>query len=307
MAKRIIKFPRPDDRNVYQPSGRVRWSVFLPGVLLTLVIAVLMAVALGFLGTWGWHIIIFAPVLLILPAVGALYGTVRFGHCRNPMLAIIIGVLVGLIVGVGHNQAELAIAYQDTETLVRVDELPEYVNLKMQHQVITEVGHDQPKNQKKPDIVGIIFNWFFLAFEVALCVGIAAAAGGLAAARVYDESRGRWAVPGKGEFHLSTASLLANALVNHSPQGIEEALAHTQFVKAEGYTSVEVYQTSLFNDRGDWEDCYFLTITQYNPKEKNGMQNHAVIVKGWQLLPDEAAILTRQVRPPAVAAPELNG
>jgi hypothetical protein len=302
MAKRIAKFPRPDDRNVYRPSGRVNWAIFLPGAVLALVVAVLMAVALAFLGTWGWHIIIFAPLMLVLPAVGVLVGAVRLGHCRNPMLAIVLGVAVGLIVGVGHYHAELVLL-EGPEFLSRVDLLPENVNLHMQHQVIRDVGHDQPKNKKGPDTVGIIFNWFFLAFEVVLCVGIGAAAGGFTARRVYDESRACWAVPGKQEFHLSTGAMLATALANRTPEGIEKALSQTQFAKAEGYSKVEIYRTSTFNHFGDWEDCYYLTVTQYNPKDKNGMQTHADLVKGWQLFPDEAEIITKHVRPPEVASP----
>lgn len=132
MSKLVGAFARPDDRNVYRPSGRVNWALFLPGAALTLGTAALMALALAYLGTRGWHIILFAPLLLVAPAAFALYGAVRVGHCRNPLLAGLLGVVVGLIVGVGHYHAELVIRTGPV-ALSRVDLLPEWINFQMQN------------------------------------------------------------------------------------------------------------------------------------------------------------------------------
>lgn len=92
--------------------------------------------------------------------------------------------------------------------------------------------------------------------------------------------------------------MLGAALVNHSLAGIEEALGQTPFARADGYSKVEVYPTSAFNDFGEGEDHNYLTITQYNPKDKNSAQTHAVLVSGWELFPDEAERIAKHLAAP---------
>ena len=92
--------------------------------------------------------------------------------------------------------------------------------------------------------------------------------------------------------------MLAAALANRSPADIEEALGPTHFARADGYSKVKVYETVTRNDFGEDEDRYYLTITQYNPKDKNSAQTHMVLVSGWELFPDEAELITRHIGAP---------
>src|SRR5262249_30800248 len=152
----------------------------------------------------------------------------------------------GLIVGLGHYHAELVLD-EGLEALPRVDLLPELINYHMQHQVITKIGQDQPK-KNGPSTIDIIFNWFSLLMEVGVCAAVTAACGGLAAARVYDEGRGCWAVRSKRDFPLNAGGRLAACLLKHSQEGIAEALAPAPFDKANGYVTVSLYLTAVLDD-----------------------------------------------------------
>src|SRR5262245_41087457 len=93
--------PVEDVPQLYQSSGKVRWSAYLPMLALTFVLAGLTA--------WGMHLLWAAGhyyILVVALAVALLLSApasrcVGLGHCRNRRVGLGTGIAVGLVVVFG--------------------------------------------------------------------------------------------------------------------------------------------------------------------------------------------------------------
>ena len=70
-------------RSVYQSSGKVRWTRFLPCVAATLLVSTIGAAGLHGAYLAGCYYFLVLPVFAAVPVMVMVCWTVSAGHCRN--------------------------------------------------------------------------------------------------------------------------------------------------------------------------------------------------------------------------------
>jgi uncharacterized membrane protein len=76
----------------YKSSGKISLVRFLPLLMFSILVSIIMAIVLLFLEA-DFLYICFTPFLVSLPVFGVLFLLIHFGRCRNS----IVGALAGLI------------------------------------------------------------------------------------------------------------------------------------------------------------------------------------------------------------------
>jgi uncharacterized membrane protein len=93
----------------YQPSGKCDWLKMLTIALpLSLLAACLLSVVLMLVFLWGFYFFLIVPAFAGLLLGGAAAVLFRYAHCRNPHVALALGLLLGTIMFLGYYHAHFA-------------------------------------------------------------------------------------------------------------------------------------------------------------------------------------------------------
>lgn len=195
----------------YRASGKIGLA-FLPLSMGVLVIATGLAYGLSFAFDHGFYYMIIMPLLAAMMVAGIMLLAVSWGHCRSPLIAMVVGLSAGLVLYLGRYHVDM-IARLGTDMAWKVHLLPRYIAV---HMAAQEVGHDAdnvkgvrpgipqgvPQNKKvfvidrhvilveKSDREGL--NWGFFALELGVVVFFTAGAARVRARKPYCETFGHW-------------------------------------------------------------------------------------------------------------------
>jgi hypothetical protein len=212
-----------DEPPRYCWSGRVRFGRFLMLALMVLACAATMAWVLHLCSRWGWYLVVIAPIIAALPVAGLMNAAVAGGHCRNPVLAALVGLVAGLIVSPGHYQADIA-AMAGWEHVYRLDILPRYLEFRMNTNVFVDVARGGNQVGAGPDQVGVIFNWVLFAVETLIACGCIMGVGIQRSRKAYAEEEGRWMERAVGFCQAGVGAPVAEALRTGRLGDLREAL-----------------------------------------------------------------------------------
>src|SRR5262245_31088110 len=87
--------------DTYIPSGRVALLRFGPLLLVGVVVALIMAGVL-LIAEDGFYFYFITPLVLAVPVFGAIWAVVRWGRCRNPGLAGLVGIVLIFVYYAGY-------------------------------------------------------------------------------------------------------------------------------------------------------------------------------------------------------------
>lgn len=168
--------------------------------------AILLTVALHV----GFYLIIIVP-LGLASGLGFLAGhAVTAGHCRNTAVAVLLGLVAGLVLYVGFLYLSMVSAI-GWWNFYRIDVLPKYIEHRMATDVIQDT-HSYNQPPRAPNVVDHVFNWFFFAIEA---IGVPFITLGIALAsvrQVYCEKCGAWKKSYRSTFKPDTSGALIEAL-----------------------------------------------------------------------------------------------
>jgi len=183
----------PHIRAVYRPSGYVRWGRLLPGFSLAICVALAMAWCLNYAFQHGFYIVVFAPLFAAFAVGGALFGVLKWSHCRNRTIAVVASIVLGLLIHLGYYYFGM-LQIVGVAHAHRVDFLPRYIQFRIKTDLKEEIGRPKPKQvpQNGPNMIDQGFNWFFFGFEQILIIGMLIAIGWTRASHAYCEACRRW-------------------------------------------------------------------------------------------------------------------
>ena len=85
-----------EGRNCFKCSGKVNWVRFIPWAALAWVASAAAALLLFFLFEWGVYLVLLVPLLVGLGVGMMVLLAVRQGHCRNRLVAGLLGAIAGM-------------------------------------------------------------------------------------------------------------------------------------------------------------------------------------------------------------------
>jgi hypothetical protein len=180
-------------REVYRPSGKVRWHRFIPGLILTSSVALAMARCLQWVYTKGYYWVIAAPFFAALPPLGVWYFTLKWSHCRNRTVAAVTSVVLGLLLYLGYYEFGL-VEEVGVQNAHRVGWLPDYVRHRMRTDVLRDVHRPvSPQARAQSNgAIGQVFNWFFFGCELVLVITVFLTMCERVTFKAYCEACRRW-------------------------------------------------------------------------------------------------------------------
>jgi hypothetical protein len=214
-------------RECYRPCGRCdlsRLALLLP------VAAVWSGVVGAFfflLVSTGYYFLAMAVLLPAAFTAGVVGRLVRWSHCRNRLLAAVIGGSMSLAGYVAYLHADQCLRWDMPWTAI--GRLPGYVAFRMETdrwQFLDKGALLRPQ-QPAAGVVpwrpiappkGWSLNWFMLLFDASVLVLVPLATGVYAAGLPYSESRRRWCETEKLILSPESAAALREALI-HSQIG----------------------------------------------------------------------------------------
>src|SRR5262245_8034344 len=164
------------DRPQYRASGKVDYARFL---FCFVVFALPIALAAGFLlckvFTWGFYLVMIAPLVAGLLAGAGVALAVRLGHCRNRWIGAVAGLVAGLVMYLGYYQFHFAeqpfVGYRNVH---RIDLLPRWILFRILTDEQRKVGDFRDKHQapggNNLGVVDQVFKWMFFVFDAAAAV-----------------------------------------------------------------------------------------------------------------------------------------
>ena len=217
-----------ESRAVYRHSGKVDWLKFLPGLVVTAGVAIVMAWCLFWAYTQGFYWLLFAPMAASFPVIGVWYLVLKWSHCRNRSLAAATSIILAMVLYFGYYQVGVieAVGVQNAH---RIDLLPSYIQFRMKTDVVTDL-HDRAPAQgrrKEPGIVGQALNWCFFGGELVLVIGLVAAMGQRGTSKAYCESCGRWAKSETLKLQPGAAAAFWDAMQAGNYRDVQDRLKST--------------------------------------------------------------------------------
>jgi hypothetical protein len=113
----------------YPRSGNVDWSALLPRAAFALLASAGLALGMNFLYQHGLYYIGVVPVFVALICACLVVLAIHKGHCRSPLVGLMIGAMAGAVSLGGYYYAGMISSF-GPEMAARLDLLPRYVALR---------------------------------------------------------------------------------------------------------------------------------------------------------------------------------
>gem|GEM_PF-6226253 len=274
----------PADRAVYSTSGRVRFFSFVWGACMGSVAALAVSAAMMGLQYIGFYLLIVVPLAAGFVVGGLAMLVVRQAHCRNWLLAGIIGFGMGTLTYLGHYHLDMLSNF-GWANWHRVDFLPDYMLMRWEVDTIGDVGKAHGPPNFYMNMVMSAVEWLMMA---CIAAGMAATAGN----KPYAESAHCWMVSKQVKFQAGSGLAAAQALVTRSLSDLTTALVPLE-TEEPGYTVAEFWACPP--DRNpDGEEPVYLTLTEFGPPNKEGHRKSSHVLKFWQIDPPEIAAFVQK-------------
>ncbi|HUE75117.1 MAG TPA: hypothetical protein VMP01_29885 [Pirellulaceae bacterium] len=276
----------------YQRSGKVRWGRLLVLLPIPLLVAVAMGATLCWTLAAGLYYAIFTPLIVSLPLLAAAHWTVRWSHCRNVVVAALLGGLLGIVMYLGYFHAHL-VSIAGPGVMHRVDELPRFIQWRMHRDVNVDERLPQPQ---KPDVTG---NWLRFGCELLAIIAAVAGISFNAASGAYCEGCGQWMRMGLQLAPAGSARKVAEYLA-------AGRLGELPPIPNCGVTTGKSAKIKVESCRraGQAESCCsYLTLEENDPGSLFGRANMEKILTRGQISQEELGWLARSVPALAPLAP----
>jgi len=176
-----------DQREKFRSDWLMNWMMFPLLLLLPLISGLAIGCLMSLLYQWGWYLIFLVPFFLAVVLGGIVLLTVRWSHCRNPIMAGSIGLLAGVIALLSSYQFTM-VFYSGPRFLHRVDLLPAYIQFRMQTDVQEDAGMpNQRQAQPEP-----VMNWLMLGFEFCIMAALPCAMAVSRSRHAYNSGLQQW-------------------------------------------------------------------------------------------------------------------
>jgi hypothetical protein len=172
-------------RPLYIPSNRVKWETFIPAFVGLITAAAVGAMILYFAFISGYYYIFLTPLIVAMPLAWLNQTVIRVGHCRSPMIALGLGLIVAAIFYLGYFYIGM-LHIVGPAGLLRPDLLLRYISLRQQ----TDTQVDTTTHSSTGS--SPFMNWFAFLLESGLVIYLVAWLGFRRAHRAYCEKCGRW-------------------------------------------------------------------------------------------------------------------
>jgi hypothetical protein len=190
-------------RTQYHLSGRVNFAQMILNYPLALAGAAAIGGGLWFLQHVGFYFIMLAALFAGFGAWGIMFALVHFTHCRNPVIAVLAALPIGLVAYVGQFQADI-IEQGGWQFAHRVDLLPVVIQSAWENQVIAKAGREG-----QPQYYG---NMLVSIAELVMVVVMAGYGAYSTATRVYAEDSCCWAKSSKKVLTPDAAALIEEGI-----------------------------------------------------------------------------------------------
>lgn len=195
-------------REQYSPSGGVGWLRLLIWGTLALAVSAGLGIVLHQAYVHGFYIIVMAPLVAGVAAAGMVFLAVRQGHCRNRVVAGLLGLVAGMVTYFGYYHTGL-VSVIGVRNVGRVDLLPKYIQLRLKNDVVEDIGKPPNPQGGKADIFG---NGFLFLIELGMLCAFTTAVGIQRARVPYSEVSGRWMMEQRGIYPAGYGNTLVLAL-----------------------------------------------------------------------------------------------
>lgn len=294
----MLEFTEPQ-RESYRSSGKVRWLVFLPGLVVITAFTMVMSLCLYLAFGLGFYLVFIAPIIAALMGAGLWNLILMWSHCRNYRLATTISVLLGLLLYLGYYHVGLMDAF-GVQNVHRIDLLPQYILFRMETDVVRDAHDLRPAPAQGPDTVQQIFNWVFFAGELACVIGMFVGVGAQRASKAYCETCRKWMKSETAGLMLGSGASMWRELGQGNFAAAVQQLSNTAPANPMGCNLVVEHCTAC-HGQSDLSKTY-LTLTDVpsptlgdlsaalkpHPKPKTGVRK---IVTQVALLPQEVVAL----------------
>lgn len=184
----------------YQPSGKIALLRFAPLALLSLIVTGGAAWILR-LAEADYYYFFFTPILCSLPVMGALWGALRLGRCRNQRVGAVLGCTLMMFFYLGYwhlsyvhfminGSREYGLPATRAE-LRQVSGRSDHIGYFI-YRNRTDVI-DSEGTKKEHDPADEIFGYIFRGMEFVMLVGLGIGIGVSQSGRVFLEEQRRWA------------------------------------------------------------------------------------------------------------------
>lgn len=275
----------PIDRDVYRSTGRVRLFSLFSGAVMATLAGLLISVLMALLSAVGFYFILLVPLVAGMLAGYLSTLVVKQSHCRNVLLASLLGALVGAVAYLGHYHFEM-LRVAGFEHWHRVDVLPEYIWARWHVDTIRNSPPWFPLNVTISVGEFVLMSAFaaYFAFE--------------AARRPYSEVGLCW-MTSQGIIAPSGAGRpLAEALNTKSPEAIAAAIlpdvttTPLETAVPDGYSQYDFWMCPPARDPERADDIY-LTITEFAAPDKEGNRKQTAVAHLWTLEPAEVVLFAK--------------
>jgi hypothetical protein len=281
----MMAFSPPADRDVYRPSGRVRWLTFIQGTVMGAIGALFVAGAMMLAWRVGFYLIILVPIVGGLAIGGLAYGVVGQSHCRSRVLAAMLGIFLGAMGYLGY--FHLAFLSQfGWHNWSRLDVLPHYIAFRMQNDQVGEVGKDAKQANS-------VENWLLGGAEFLLMCGFGAGFAVTRAQKPYAEGGRTWMKSRSAECPLGLSIPIVTALRERNTAAIEQAVVPAQS-NTEGYCGLAFWMCPLDRDP-QRDEPMFLSVSEYGLPDSNGGRKSEAVVQLWRIEPAEVVAFARKL------------
>ncbi len=286
-----MSIPTVSLRSTYRRSGQVSWPRFVPYVLLTFLVSLVMAVCLCLAFERGWYYFLITPAIASLPAAGVAYLAVGGGHCRSRIVAGVFGILAAALLYLGYFHVHFVSIVRPIAgpaAIYRVDCLPGFISFRMRTDVVVD---ERGKERQE----GVFMNWLKFGLEFFIVIGLAAAAAVTRSGRVYCERCRCWARRLAAHLPPGTARIVERALRPGCLETLPEVAA------IEGQPKSPFAQITLeYCRRSTGPDAacpVYLTAKEVVDKENLKGQSGGKILDQVEITPEEFQALAGKIAP----------
>ncbi|MBN2210330.1 MAG: hypothetical protein JW709_02935 [Sedimentisphaerales bacterium] len=203
----------------FRPSGKINPFRYIPALAVGIVMAGLMAFVL-LLAEDRFYYVFITPFCLGLLVLLNNYIVIRLGHCRMPVLAVIVGMVLIAIYYIGYWQLSFR-AYksyasqaggQHAAEAENVNNVWEYFNYRCSVVTFSDSSTPLPKDDE-PDAADRVFAYVFYGSEFLVLLGLGIVSSWNLSRRVFYEGPRRWSSKKDLYFSPGELSTLLNILL----------------------------------------------------------------------------------------------
>ncbi len=217
--------------------------------MLALVTAVVLAAAMYGLYHVGHYYFIIVPAVAALGVAALFRVAVAKGHCRNPVIAMVIGILLALVLYLGSYYAGMLYVW-GPEAIMHPEAFPEYVRLRLKTDTVRST-HDY--DDSKPRHGSLVVNVGLTLFEFGMVLLIVPGAGFIRSRKPYCENCRRWNARETTLFEPGAADELMAGLQEGSARKLAALCARAPYMTLPNTTMAVDYCPSL--KEGSTRDC----------------------------------------------------